>query len=232
MANHTLLDAVNEILKRVSVIKGSAGLLTSLTDSARQHNIDVAVQVVSEGIDELYSSSHIELPGEGAESTIVLVNGQREYTLASNLVMLRWPLKDRVNNQTINKWKGSYEDFLEYDPQQTFTGQPFLAMISPITGSLRVERQPDASVNGRIYFYQYEKDLGLSLATDNVPFLNPCFRAMVPAWVQLYKREMRNEFDVALYQQAIGRASRYVTEVEPRRSWSPRRGSGGDAMPW
>jgi hypothetical protein len=47
---------------------------------------------------------------------------------------------------------------------------------------------------------------------------------MVPAWVQLYKRELRNEFDQSLYANAIGRAARFLSELEPRDSWSPRGG--------
>jgi hypothetical protein len=45
---------------------------------------------------------------------------------------------------------------------------------------------------------------------------------MVPAWVQLYKREMKNEFDQVLYQASMGRASRYLSELEPRTSYLPR----------
>ena len=219
---HSLLDCVNQILVRVNVIAGNAAYLTSLTDSARQHNIDVAVQVVNEGLDELYTACGKSLPNEQAELTITLATGTREYSLASNLTTLMWPMIDRANTNYLFEWEGSYNDLLLLDPQQSYTGLPIWGIISPITGNLRVDRAPDAPSNGRVYYYEYEKDLGLVNATDAVPFNNSTFRSMVPAWVQLYKREMRNEFDQALFAQAIGRASRTVTEEKPRSNYDPR----------
>lgn len=219
-----LLDCVNEIFKRANLIQGDAAALTTLTDSARQHPIDVAIQVVNEGIDELYSSSHVQLPNEQAEDTITLVNGQRSYPLNANLTELIFPLIDKTNTQYIWKFPGTYDDMLQLDPEQDDTGLAWWAIISPVNGQLFLNVAPTASDAGRIYTYQYEKDLALSLATDTVPFNNKVFRAMVPAWVQLYKREMRNEFDGDLYKMNIGRAARNLTEIEPRQSYSPRGG--------
>jgi hypothetical protein len=39
------LNAVNEVLKKKGIIAGDSALLTSLTDSARQVSIDLAIQV-------------------------------------------------------------------------------------------------------------------------------------------------------------------------------------------
>lgn len=221
---HTLLDCINEVFKRTNNIQGDAAALTTLTDSARQHPIDITIQVVNEGIDELYSQSHIELPNEQAEATITLVNGTRSYALSSNLTELIFPLIDKTNTQFIWKFPGTYEDMLLLDPEQDDTGLPIWGTISPVTGQLFLNVSPTSVEAGRVYTYQYEKDLALSLATDTVPFNNKVFRAMVPAWVQLYKREMRNEFDQQLYQMAIGRAARSLTEVGPRQTYSPRGG--------
>lgn len=220
--SHTLLDGVNEVLKRVNVIAGNAGLLSSLTNSPLQHNIDIAVQVINEGIDELYSACGKSLPNEQNESTIVLATGVREYAFATDFITLIWPMIDRVNNQYLWEYEEGYNALLLLDPQQTYTGLPIWGVISPITGKLRLDRAPDAPSNGHTYYYEYERNMVLVNATDPIPFLDTTFRAMVPAWVQLYKREMRNEFDQALWQQAIGRASRYVTEEKQRPHYSPR----------
>lgn len=222
MANHTLLDCVNEVFKRVNNIQGDAAALTTLTDSARQHPIDITIQVVNEGIDELYSSSKVEKPLGQAEGTITLATNSRSYPLASDLVRLIFPLIDKVNTQFILQMPGGYEAILLLDPEQNDTGLPYYADISPVTGQLYMDRAASSDNNGKVYTYQYEKELNMTLATDTVPFNNAVFRAMVPAWVQLYKREMRNEFDQALYQMGIGRAARLLTEVEPRGSYSPR----------
>lgn len=218
----TLLDAVNEVFKRVNNIQGDANALTSLTDSARQHPIDVAVQVINEGIDELYSQSHVELPSEQAEATISLIAGTRSYPLNANLTKLIFPLIDKVNTNFIWKFPGDYEGMLELDPEQDDTGLPWWAIISPVTGQLYMNVIPTSAEAGHVYTYQYTKDLSVVNASDTMPFDNAVFRAMVPAWVQLYKREIRNEFDAELYKMGMGRAARFLTEIDPRTSYSPR----------
>jgi hypothetical protein len=218
----TLLDAVNEILKRTGTIAGDSGELSTLTDSARQRAVDTAVQAVNEVIDELYTSSGIAQPNEQAESTIVLLDGVRFYTLASDLVQLRWPMIDKTNNQYLSKYAGGYNRMLIADPEQDDTGLPHFAAIRPTDGKLHLDRAPTSVEAGRIYTYQYDKDLGLSDAADTVPFSDAAFRAMVPAWVQVWKREMRNEFDGDLFQVNIGRAARFVTQAQPRDNYCPR----------
>lgn len=218
----TLLDAVNEVLKRVGVIAGDAGELETLTDSARQRPIDVAIQVVNEGIDEIYASTATPQPKEQAESTIALVAGTRAYALADDLVQLRWPMVDQTNAQYLYEAKGGYNAIIVADPERDDTGLALCAAINPSTGELYLDRTPTATEAGRVYTYQYDKDLELSDAADAVPFGNTVFRAMVPAWVQLWKREMRNEFDGDLITASIGRASRLLPKKEPRTSWCPR----------
>lgn len=219
----TLLDACNEVLKRVRIVDTSnTSVLTSLTSSSIQHNIDIAVQVINEGIDELYSAIGVSMPGQSAESTITLATGLREYSLAADLITLKWPMVDRTNTQYLFEWSASYEELLAVDPQQNQTGLPIWAMVSPINSKLRVDRACDTGSNGRIYTYEYEKNTALVNAADAIPFNDACFRAMVPAWVQLYKREERNEFDQSLFHQAIGRASRDLREEKPRDNYSAR----------
>lgn len=219
----TLLDGVNEVFKRANLIAGDAAALTTLTDSARQHPIDIAIQVINEGIDELYSSSHLSMPNEQAQSTITLATGTREYSLATDLVELLFPLIDRANTQFIAKFPGTYNDMLELDPEQDDTGLPWWAIINPVDGKLYMNVIPTAAENGKVYYYQYERDLSLALATDAMPFNNAVFRAMVPAWTELYKKGMRQDFDGDIFKLSIGRASRFLSEVESRQSYSPRR---------
>lgn len=218
----TLLNSVNEVLKRVNEVAGDAAALTTLTDSARQHPIDLCIQVINEGIDELYSATGKPLPQEQKEGTITLVTSTRQYALASDLVMMRWPLIDKTNNQYIEQYAGDYNGMLLDDPEQDDTGLPRYGTISPVNGYLHLDCAPTSAENGRIYTYQYDKNLGMSLAADTVPFSDAAFRAMVPVWVQLYKREKRNEFDSGLYKTNLGRAARYTTMVEPRSSYNPR----------
>lgn len=228
----TLLDCINQTLKRVSVISGESGEFTSLTSSSRQADVDITVQVVNEAIDELYSVSNVAQPNEQAESTITLATSDRSYALASNLVQLRFPMIDKTNNQFITQYPGGYNQMLIDDPEQDDTGLPMLGAISPVNGEIHLDRAPDAADAGNIYTYQYDKDTSLSLATDTVPFSDATFRAMVPAWVQLWKRERRNEFDVELFDTSIGRAARLLTQLQQRDSWSPRGASSSGFSPF
>lgn len=218
----TLLNSINEIFKRTGIIAGDAAALTSLTDSARQRSVDLAIQVINEGIEELYSATSVPMPKEQAESTITLVTSTRSYTLATDLVQMRWPLIDKTNNQYIHEYPGGYNAILEADPEQDDTGLPRFAAIDPTDGALYLDVAPTANENGRIYTYQYDKDLALSAATDTVPFSDAVFRAMVPAWVQIWTRAMRNEFDEGLFNVSLGRAGRLLTQNQPRQNYNPR----------
>lgn len=218
----TLLNCVNEILKRVGQIHGDSDALVVLTSGARQRSIDVSIQVVNEGIDELYSTAEMAMPNELAQSTITLATDDKDYALATDLVQLEWPLIDKTNNQYIHRWPGTYNELLQLDPEQDDTGLPHYGIISPVNGQLFLDRKPTATENGNIYTYQYHKELVLSSASDTVPFGNAVFRAMVPAWAQLYRRDIQNDFDDAIFQGSIGRAARLLSQELPRDDWCPR----------
>jgi hypothetical protein len=219
----TLLDATNEILKRVGIVSGDAVVLTSLTDSARQRAIDVSVQVINEGIDELFSVSNKSLPLKQAEASITLSLGVRAYDLNAAVVKLRWPFIDKTNSQFLYQYAGGYNQMLIDDPEQDDTGLPHYAAVRDTDGKLYLDRAPTAADVARVYTYQYDREVGLDTAADTVPFNDAAFRAMVPAWVQLWKREMRNEFDTDLFKTNVGRAARLITSIQPRRSYNPRR---------
>jgi hypothetical protein len=218
----TLLNGVNELLKRVNEVAGDAAALTTLTDSARQHPIDLAVQVINEGIGKLFSVPGMVLPKRQGSSTLTLVTSTRAYALASDVVTLHWPFIDRTNAQFIEQYPGGYDAMLIDDPEQDDTGLARYATIRPTDGYLYLDAAPTSVENGRVYTYQYDKDLVLDEAADTMPFGDAAFRAMVPAWVQLYKREKRNEFDTELYRAALGEAARLVSQIPPRDSYSPR----------
>lgn len=221
----TLLDAVNETLKRTGVITGGGNELVSLSSTARQRDIDVAIQVINEGIDELYSLISKARPNQQTESTFTLVVNTRSYTLQTDLVRLRWPLIDKTNNQFIYEYPKGYNAMLMLDPEQDDTGLPYYGAISPVDGALHLDHDPTSLEAGRIYTYQYDKDTGMSAAADTVPFNDTTFRAMVAVWGNLWKRDRRGqeEFDTGLYQLNLGRAARAIRQRPPRTSHNPRR---------
>lgn len=218
----TLLDAVNAILKRAAIIAGDANELSSLTDSARQSAIDVAVQVINEGIDDLYSTTRIARPNGQGESAITLVLATRGYALAAGVVRLRWPMVDKNNTQFLQPYPGGYNKMLLDDPEQDDTGLPQYAAINPVNGQLYLDRAPTGDEAGRVYTYQFDKDTVLDAASDVVPFSDAVFRAMVPVWAQLWRRDRQNEFDGDLYRLNLGRAAGLMTQMPARSSYSPR----------
>lgn len=220
----TLLNGVNDVLKRVNIITGDSGELASLTNSGKQTFIDLAIQVWNEAIDELYTTAETPKPNELAESTITLATSTREYTLASDLVQLRFPLQDETNGRYLSEYPGGYTALVsDQDIPGNYTGQPYYAAIRETDGKLYVDRQPTSNENGQVYKYRYDKELALTVAGSTVPFKDVVYRAMVPAVAELWKRDQRNSFDEAYYRLSIGRAARLLTQKQQRDSWLPRR---------
>lgn len=219
----TLLNGVNEVLKRAGIIQGDTGTLTTLSDSARQVHIDLAVQIWNEAMDELYDYSGEQRPNEQAEGTITLATGTRAYTLASDLNKIQWPLIDKTNNQYIWEYEWGYNGLLLLDPEQDNTGLPHWAAISPVDGTLHMDRAPTSVENGNIYTYQYDKDLVVSAAADTFPFKDVVFRAMVPAVKQLWDRDRKRSFDGDIFRRQIGVAASYLTQTHRETTYNPRR---------
>ena len=219
----TLLDGVNEVLKRIKVIQGDSGLLTTLTDSPRQRYIDVTVQVWNESMEQLYNRSGMSLPQEMAENSITLVTDDRDYALQSDLVALRWPLHNRADGQYIYEWEKGYHDLITSQLQpDEWTGLATFAAIRPTDGQLFLNRIPQAKENGKIFFYNYDKDISLSTAAAVFPFNNSVFRAMVPTVAELVEIGLDREIQAALVAANFGRASRLLTEQPMRTNWLPR----------
>lgn len=215
----TLLNAVNQILQKVG---STVDDVSSLTDTGRKRDINLAVQVWNEATDLVYAAAKAPVPKEQAESTITLVASQRDYTLASDLVQLRWPLIDKTNAQYIHKHGGDYNDILVEDPEQDDDGLAISAVISPVDSKLYLSKLPTATEAGRVYTYQYDKDLELTAAADEVPFSNAVFRAMVNVSAQLWKAEKNNVFNEVFFKTSIGHAARLLTQAQPREDYSPR----------
>jgi len=217
----TLLNAVNEVLKRVDVID-TAGELTTLTDSPRQLHIDKAVQAIGEGVDQLYSIAGEPRPNGMGEDTITLVTSTTAYALAADLVTLMFPFRDETNGQYIFEYPGGYFQMETDLAITTYTGLPYLAAIRPTDGKLVIEASPAAADNGKVYQYNYRKDLTLDEAADTVPFSDEVFRAMVPVWAEIWRRLSRRDVDTEMMDLSFARAARGFRQLPARGSWFPK----------
>lgn len=227
MANKSLLNGVNEILKKVDIIEGDTGLLTSLTDSARQVFIDTAIQSANEVTDQLYSVLGDPKPQQLAENTITLVTNDQDYALQGDLVTLlpKFGLINEANNHviTILDDDDAYRKLIVGDLDQDDTGLPSAAAIRPTDGQLWMDRAPTAAFNGRVYKYRYNKELELVVAADTFPFGNTVFRAMMPAAAELWKLHRHKDFSQGMFDASMGRAARLIRGTPMRDSWQPGR---------
>lgn len=217
----TLLDGVNEVLKRVGQIDNDTGLLTDLSDSALQSQIDVAVQVWNEVVERFFISMGFSFPQNMDESTqITLAQGQRSYPLPDDLVEIIWPLIDQDESQLIIHYPGGYEHMLidQMNPDN-FTGLPNAAAINPADGELYIDTNPDSGVAGRTYTLRYIKDVSVSDQGDEFPFKDAIFRALVPAVAEQWKWEKHGQFSDKAYTRAVGTAVRLMNPNRQRRSY-------------
>ena len=220
MGTKTLLNGVNAVLRRVNILTGDTGELDSLTSSPRQVFIDTAIQVWNEATIQLYSSTSGALPTSITEATITLVNGDRDYALASDLVRIYWPLQDETNGREIEQYPGGYMQMVnDQEIPTNYTGIPYYGVIRPTDGLLYLDAIPQAAEAGLVYKYRYDKSLVLDTATDTFPFSDQVFQAMVPAVTELWRRSRNRMVDNATLEAAMGTASRMLSENKMRPSW-------------
>ena len=230
----TLLNGVNEVLKKVDILDEDSGLLESLSDSARQTFIDLAVQVINEVLDELYTVTKRSKPKQLKESTITLVADQQAYPLHTALVRLRreFDLIDESNNHTITILdEDGYHQIIIGDLEQDDTGLPNWAAIRPTDAQLFLDRKPTANDAGKEYKYRFDKDMELTDFDDPFPFTDPVFRGVVVAAAELWKGYRHQEFSEPLFKNALGRSARLLSKITNRTSWKPDKGVSNTTDP-
>lgn len=220
----TFLQAINATLKRTRVIQGDAGELTTFTDSGRQVQVDLAIQVWQEAAHELFGLGL--LPNEAATATIGLVTAQREYSMPSDFERIAGESREErvfrgaTTNLILTEYPGGYARMLVDQPNATdFTGDPLHWAISPVDGTkIRFDREPTADQNGDTYNMLYEKRIALTatMATETLPFSDTVADALVPVVAEGWNRIQKKEFDSGLFRTSISRAARMVTRNQPR----------------
>lgn len=216
----TLLNGTNEVLKALGVIQGDSGLLTTLSDSARQTHIDLVVQKWNEAVGQLYRVCNRPKPDALAENTITLATDDRDYALQADLVEMIFPLQDETNGSYLFEWTRGYLDMVARQPQPAnYTGLAQYAVIRPTDGELYLDRIPTSVENTRVYKYRYKKSLLLSAAADTMPFTDETFTAMVPVVTQLYRRERESGGDDPYLTSSFAMAARALTQIKARSHW-------------
>lgn len=215
-----LLNGVNDVLKRVQIIKGENGELSSFTDSTIQHEIDTAIQYWNEVLEELYSKTKMPMPTEASSANITLVTGQREYSLPADCLTVRYPLMENTTGYYIFEWVKGYEDLRSHQQiPDNFTGRPNFCTISPVTNKLYMDYIPTAAENGLVYNLFYDKDISLSGINDQFPFNDAVYRALVPVVAEIWKLDQRKEFNEGIYKKRFAQACRYLSNNPLRETY-------------
>ena len=225
----TLLYGTNEVLKKVQIVS-SSNLLTSLTNSGKQVFIDNAVQAWNEVVDQLYSNNEVMKAYQGAEDSITITLNNRAYDLPDDLIQIRWPLHEETKGVYISEYEGGYEELRNIQSiPDNYTGIPFRGALSPIEKEIYLDRLPTSAEVGYEYKFFYWRDTVLERATDQFPFDDGVFRAMVPAVAEIWRRLQHNKSNNDIFKASFGRALRMVKQKPANQTYIKRRGvvSGG-----
>lgn len=240
----TFLQFVNAALKRTRVIQGDAGELATstvtstatglvatgaFTDSGRQTEIDLMLQISNEAFHEVFGMGLF--PNEAATATITLVSGQREYDMPSDFERMAGEdssdqvFRGTTNGLLITEYPGGYSKMLRDQPIATdYTGTPNHWAISPVDGGVRFDREPTSAENGWTYNALYEKRLSFTstMATDTLPFSDTVADSLVPVVAEGWKRAFNKEFDGGMFQVSITRALDHITRRQRRSRYGRR----------
>jgi len=168
------LGAVNRVLVNNTIIKGDDDLISTFSDAQHEATIRFARAAIQSELNNL--SSFFTFPVEKAQSTIATVAGQRSYQLPADFVKF-WGTNPFLylqsdNSQRCYEWRGG-EDKLRQEDYLYLTNSGFEQWWyfenATNTKNLNFYQVPD---DARVWIFDYEKTVGVSVAADVLPFQN------------------------------------------------------------
>lgn len=222
---YTLLQAVNKVLGRVGVIQGVSGNLTSLTDSGRQLDVDVAVEVWNEALQDIAAENDL-VPGLSDMGTVTLANGTKEYARPSNgttskqIELVKW-LTYPGRRFPLEEYAGGYAKMVYEQPDPTlFQGLPQSWVISPVSGFIRFDFTPTANEAGVVANVFGVPRIALTLAGDTFPVSDTVVEQLIKPVAMAWRRErQKGDFDRESYFAGLASAMRWAVAVTPRAKW-------------
>lgn len=225
----TFLAAVNETLKRASIIIGSASELTTFTSSARQTDVDMMLSSWNDVIDQLYSTPGIERESLAEGSFTISTSGTdsgREYAVPSDFVSMAGNPINEADSHELKPFPGGFlaMDKARLDPDD-FQGQPSWWVLSGINGNIRIDTTPTADENGDIYEFIYNKSINLTGTTDTFPFDDEVVRTLQDAVWQTWtlRRKSKADFNEATFQASMARAANMMRDGPVMSGYGTRR---------
>ena len=236
------LSWVEAALKRVHVIQGDAGNLSTSTvtstatglvatsafeaDSSRQVQIDMMLQVTNEVVQEAYSMGL--LPKIASTATISLVAQTREYSMPSDFERMAGKTFEQrgiggaTTGLTLFEYPGGYMQMLVDQPRATdYTGQPSAYAISPGNGSIRFDREPTSAEANQRYNFIYEKLIRFTATSeaDALPFSPSAADSLVPVLAEAWNKSNKGQFDITEYRRGIAKAIGFMSETRANDRW-------------
>ena len=216
----TLLNGVNDVAKKLQLIKGQSGEFSTLTGLAQQYSVDVIITNWNVAIEDLYSKNEQARPNELSSTEITLTQGIREYDLPSDLLDIRWPLHNETTGEYITEYEDGFHALtIQQQIPTDYTGLPHQAVVRPTDGKLYMDYIPQAAQNGMVFKRYYDKNVSLSVKEDEFPFNDATYRAMVNVVAELSRRDLRSRFDAAFYRKFVAQAGRYLNKNIQRTSY-------------
>ncbi len=220
----TFLSAVNQTLKRASVIQGSTAELTSFTGHANQTDIDLMLDSWNEVIADLYTLD--VLKEEIAEGSFTIstsgTDSGREYSVPAGFIRMRGDPINQENSFILRHFDGGFDAMREQrmDPDD-FTGQPSFWVISPVSDNIRIDTTPTSDENGDVYGYTYDQRVNLAATTDTFPIDDAVVDVLQNAVWQWWvlKRKSAADFNEALYSRSMVNATHMLRDGPPKRMY-------------
>lgn len=241
----TFLQAVNASLKRVRAIQGDAGELATstvtstatglvatdaFTDSSRQNQIDIMLQLWQEAEHEVYG---LGLFASGiATATIALASDTASYSLPSDFERMAGENSDErvwrgvTNGLIVREYPGGYARLRADRPVATdYIGDPQWWALDPVSGNIVFDTYANGDNAGNSYHALYHKRLFLTstMATSTFPFSDTVANALVPVVAEGWQRVFKKEFDGGLFRSSLVRAVKTVTRTTDRSRYGIRR---------
>jgi len=167
------LGAVNRIFRVTRIIRGGDDALTDFDETQHAADLELAKIAVEDELGDLISDRLI--PYEKTSANLTSVSGTRVYTLASDFIRFYGDnpfLYDADNNVAVVRYRGG-EDRLKHDilDYKTQAGDPsWWYPVESSTKQIGLYQVPDDNNAGKVYSYDYEKDVSVSAYTDTMPF--------------------------------------------------------------
>ena len=223
----TYLTAVNDTLRRVGVIAGDASVLTTFTDTQRQREVDIVLQVWNEIVHELYDLGSLQ--GEVADGSITLVTDTDNYAVETDFEQMAgatYLTRVLVNSdgRRLTEYPGGYRQmFIDQPDRSDFTGAASYWAFNLTNNTIRLDKRPTSDENGDVFNYVYDKRLNLSATTDNMPFSDTVTEALQSVVAEIFRIVMHGETRDPISSIAgFKRAASLITQKKPRRRYGRR----------